>query len=73
LPVLSLVALLLWMIAIPCFMAGMVWLGLGVGVIAFAVTRAAVDRRDDMETLFGLGLQALLVIAVIRGISALLP
>ena len=70
---LSLAALLLWMIAIPCFFAGMVWLGLTVGTAAFIVTRAAVDRRDDMETLFGIGLQALLVIAVIRGISALLP
>lgn len=65
--------MLLWMIAIPCFFAGMVWLGLAVGTVAFIVTRAAVDRRGDMETLFGIGLQALLVIAVIRGISALLP
>lgn len=68
----SLVALLLWMIAIPCFFAGMVWLGLGTGVVAFIMTRAAVDRGDDMETLFGLCLQALLVSAVIRAISALL-
>jgi len=71
--VLSLAALLLWVVAIPCFFAVMVWLGLGAGVAAFVVTRIAVDRRDDMETLFGLCLQVLLVIAVIRGISALLP
>lgn len=70
---LSLVALLLWMVAIPCFFAGAVWVGMIVGAAAFVVTRAAVDRPDDTGTLFGICLQAMLVIAVIRGLSALLP
>lgn len=72
-PMLSLAALLLWMIAIPCFFAGMVWLGLGVGVLAFTASRYASDRPDDMATLFGMCLQALVVITVIRLISAAIP
>jgi hypothetical protein len=70
---LSLLALVLWMIAIPCFLAGLVWIGLGAGVLAFVVSRAAFDRPDDMETLFGLGLQAMLVIGVIQLLSAAFP
>lgn len=71
--VLSLLALILWMIAIPVFMGGMVWLGLGVGILAFIATRYAADRPDDMGTLFGLCLQAALVITVFSLIAAALP
>lgn len=69
----SLLALVLWMIAIPCFFAGLVWVGLGVGVLAFITSVAAVSRTGDMETLFGLCLQALLVLTAIRLLSAAFP
>lgn len=70
---LSLLALMLWIIAIPAFLGGLVWLGLATGAVAYVVTRAAFDRTGDMETLFGLGLQSLLLIGLIRLIGAVFP
>lgn len=70
---LTLLALILWMLAIPAFLGGMIWWGIGIGGVAFFVSKLAVDRRDDMEAFYGLCFMALLVMGAIRGVDALLP
>lgn len=69
----SLLALILWMLAIPALLGGLVWWGLGFGVLAFGTSIAAVNRTDDMEQFFGLCLFALVAMSIIRGVCALLP
>lgn len=70
---LSFAALLLWMLAIPLFLGGKVWIGLGLGVLAYFATHAAARRHDGLGALMGVCLQALVVLTVIRLIVAAAP
>lgn len=62
----SLAALALWGLALPCFLGGQVWIGLALGALAYGATRAAAERADDAGTLYGLMLQAMLLVGLIR-------
>jgi hypothetical protein len=64
--VLSLAALLLWIIAMACLLGGAVWIGLGTGVLGFVAARYAADRRDDMELLWGVIFGAIVLLGLIR-------
>lgn len=64
-------------IALTCWIAALVVvaaippLGLALGVCGFAAAQKAHRLRDDVEGLFGVMLQLVLVVGLIHGIGAL--
>lgn len=70
---LTLATLALWILAVVALLGHLVWWGMGLGVVAVAMSITAVNRKDDMERFFGLCLMALVAMTVIRTVSALLP
>lgn len=68
----SLLALLLWIVASAALLGGAVGYGIAAGVAAFAASGWAMTRKDDVELLWALMFGFVVVITVIRAIFFLL-